>query len=203
MRMQALMGLTMIGLLVLGGQAHADTRFGVGGMFGFGGEGEVEVDAGPIGGSSESDFDPTVGFNLWVDTTLSSLVRSGTWTRYLRFGGEARFLFWETEDQQDKSVTMEFCPVAKLSFPIKRDIDLFVRFAPGFSVMLPSDDLQGFDTGFGFNIALLAGGTYQLTSQVGVLAELGFIIHNVYGDLTAGDYSMSGTQFHLDFGLTF
>lgn len=207
MRREILVQMTLISVLAFTGPSQAETWFGVGGMFGFGGEGEVEVDVGPTEVSSEDDFDATLGFHAWFDTTLSSLAHSGTWTQNLRFGGESRFLFWETEDQNDKSLTMEFCPTVKLLFPIKPEIDLFARFAPGFSVVVPSDDLEGFDASFGFNIALFGGGTYQLTPQFGLYAEMGFIFHDTFGSASVGnlegDYQMSGAQFHLNFGLAF
>lgn len=194
-----------LSLLCFTSNAHADSEFGLNGMFGFGGEEEGEIEVVGISGGGEGDLDPTLGFGVWSDTSM---------TRFLRIGGEARFLWLKAEPaagtDTDRQLMMHFCPTFRVVFPLMSALDVFVRFAPGFSVAIPSDDAEdaGFDAAFGFNISGFGGLAYRLTEDVGLLLEAGFLYHKVYGEVSAPlvgdvDYNLAGTQFMLDFGLFF
>ena len=181
----------------------ASTEVGLSGMFGFGGEGKLRFENGS---PRESDFEPTLGFGIWSDTDMN---------RYVRIGGEARLLWWQSEGMNqtniDRSLTMHFGPTLRLVFPLTRALELFGRFAPGFSVAVPSDDfdssLYKIGVAFGFNIAGFGGLAFRLTEDVGLLVEAGFLYHKVYVEISSQlgdvDYNLSGAQFMLDAGLFF
>jgi len=194
----------MAGLL-LSSTVCASTEVGLSGMFGFGGEEKGKADIAGWNLSGEADLDPTLGFGIWSDGDIN---------RYLRIGGEARFLWWKLEPinqtDTDRQLMMHFGPTIRLVFPLMRSLELFGRFAPGFSVAIPEDSGSSgveVEAAFGFNIAGFGGLALRLNEDVGLLVEAGFLYHKVYGEISSQlgdvDYNLSGAQFMLDAGLFF
>lgn len=192
----------LMACLLHSNSASAKLRVGANMMFGLGGEATTEFEAGGRDIEIEDDFETTPGFSVYVESNPGS--SAGNIMDRLGLGAEARFLFWETEGNAE-GTAIEICPYAKMGFNAAQKVTIFGRFAPGLTIAIPDDD--DIDTAFGFNIAMFGGVEYPITNQIGVLAELGFIYHLAFGELEAlgysADYTLSGAQFHINFGVFF
>lgn len=184
------------------------------GDFGMGGETTIETKVGDQTTKGEEDFKTTLGVGAWADYALSGVAA---------LGGELRALWWNGEvmdDQNiDRSLYVDIGPSLRLGFEPVPMLTLYLRFAPGLSILFLADDMEAFvsagaqglsadiSTGFGFNIASFGGAQIHLADTLGLIIELGYIYHMTFGEISVGtasvDYTVDGGQFHINAGLAF
>lgn len=198
-RMSIGLGATLVFILSLlfVAPAMADSRLGVKGAFGFGGDAEMKIDSGSSdydgydddydyygdGNKIKDDFETTLGLGVFADFGV---------TENFSIGPEARFYFWITEIQdrgdygRNSLIDIDITP--RLRFPVANGkLELYVALSVGLSVNIMNGDYQDdlekngveINTGLGWNISPMGGMNYFVTEKLGLFAELGYVYHQI------------------------
>lgn len=187
-------------------------ELGVGGEVGL--EFEFEGQGIPKQGIRGSeDFTDTIGVGLWLDYSFSDAVA---------FGGEVRVLWWNgkylDKDAVDRSMFVELCPSLRLGVDPTPRLSLYIRLAPGFSILALNEDFAHFASeasgtnvhlspGFGFNIGGFSGLNVKYSDNIGFVIEFGYIYHMMFGSIdfssTKVGLTIDGGQTHMNIGLSF
>jgi hypothetical protein len=184
---------------------------GVGALFGFGGDLDLDADP-PLEHFflPNNDLEPTLGVGGWCDFGVHP---------YVSLGGEVRAQWYLTDYGQDEDIDRDF--VLDLNASLRAgwepvaSLTLYGRVPLGFSLAFPNDDWHhegyDFETAAGINFGLLAGVAYDFTERFGALVELGYAHHLLWGEVgqtdVGGSYDVdidySMAQAHLQLGFTF
>lgn len=207
-------------LLLLPGMpdARAEIKTGISASFGFGMVLDVKGEARDIPLDAGGKLDTSMGFNLFTHFEL---------LEFLDVGGEARLLWWRMkgagDGEIDRSMMIEVGPSLGVRFEAVPDLDLFFRLTSGFTIVLPSKEQSAlffpggdqsigeWKTGLGLYFGGFLGTSYNILDMFGILAEIGFLYHQAYGDWDIqevdpdlkGEYTLSCFQFHLNCGIYF
>jgi len=205
----------LLSSIVYGNEAQTEarvssTRFGVLADFGVGGSFTTSFEYKGSKFKDESDYALTKGVSFYALWPFSDLMKLGV---------ETRFLLWNSEDadlaDMNPEKTVDLSPVIRFENRFDNRFMGFVKFAPGFSLYIPSDDYNEekfiIGNGFGYNIALTLGFELSLSNRVSLISEAGYMSHTVYGKYKGrGDYlginisyKLNGGQYFFNAGLTF
>ncbi len=188
--------LTPIALVVvlaalLCGQAHAqeqdngnasnqdDPYFALKLMLGLAGSasaGNVSVGGTTFNASGSTDLHPTFGGGFEYMHPLH---------RYFVLGGLFGIHSWQTSGGGSRNLMLDLSLVPQGRFPVTPDVELFLGLPVGLTLDFlnnASASAAGVNvsagTGVGFNLALLFGARFALSKSVGLLAEIGYTLHD-------------------------
>lgn len=170
--------------------------------------GSVHVDVDNFGSLGNTDLDPAVGFGASVD---------GVMLPYFGLGGLLRFQ-WVKADQADKrSTDVDFALFPRARYPFAHG-EVYLGLPVGFSLQWVPDSSFGgglanvnVKTGYGWNVALIAGGQYLITDRLGVFGHLGGMFRGAKQKVTGTAAGFSGSthfktktkQFLMELGVSF
>lgn len=150
------------------------------GYFGF--AGKLQADSSVVAGSV--DLDPTLGFNGRLTIPVHPLFAVGT---------QIGLLFWQTDNTGSSSnKLLDADAYFKLRYPFfLRGLasgEVYLGLPVGFSASFV-DDRNGleYNTGLGWNIGLMPGVQFLFGRRVGVIGELGWMMHSFSQDVTSVD----------------
>jgi len=134
-------------------------------------------------------------------------------------GIDARLLLWNEEDDDLNGTsyekTVDISPIIRLQNRFDDKFLGFIKFAPGFSIYIPSEDYDESNStitnGYGYNIPFLLGFELALSKNVSMISEVGYMNHIVYGKIKGKgeyeginpSYKIDGGQYFFNTGLTF
>ena len=211
-----LLQLALLATLGLASVAHAqearaqdDSYVALELRLGVGGEADGEFNVGGVDVSGEADLEASFGGGLAWMSPLH---------RYFVLGAELGVLSWEAEGANDRNLLLDLALVPQGRLPVSDDAELTLSVPVGLVVdFWGGDELSGFGAsadvspGFGFEIGFLLGVRYAVSTDVGLLARLGYVIqsfsHEVEGQVggaTASfDFDLSLGQPRIQLGVSF
>jgi hypothetical protein len=154
-------------------QEQADmnaTRFGF--HFGLGVGGEAHTSYPGVADPAGSDLDPSIALGLRLDAPK--------W-KYLALGSLVQIDFPKGDDVGDRAARFDFDLLVRPRVVLHTSagpLELYGLVPIGFTVALPRDAIPLFDTGFGWNLGVLAGAQFFFHPRVGILFELGWMRHD-------------------------
>ncbi len=165
-------------------QSISDRSPRIAGNLALGLAGELDTHAESNAGTleTESDLDPSVGFDLRGELPLLDFLVLGGWFEFLSYEVDASGAEREETFSFDAFVRIRwvFEAIANTLF-----IEPYVLLPFGFSMaVLPDDDGSGDDIWPGWNTAVLAGAQILHESGFGGYLELGWRHAEVYQDRT-------------------
>lgn len=187
MSYRGLAGLALLSLLAASTAAAQDINDRsprIAGNLALGLAGELDTHAESNAGSlhTESDLDPSVGFDLRGELPLLDFLVLGGWFQFLSYEVDASGAEREETFSFDAFVRIRwvFEAIANTLF-----IEPYVLLPFGFSMaVLPDDDGSGDDIWPGWNTAVLGGAQILHESGFGGYLELGWRHAEVYQDRT-------------------
>jgi hypothetical protein len=184
--------LALVALLVALPSVATAGRLGFQGMFGFGGDLELESNAG----RGKQDARATFGLGAFYEFEFWS---------YFHFGLNAHFLWFNGADldraEIGRSMFIDIAPFLKPRYPLFGGSgEVYLKVPIGLAIVVPSSDLKDASTGTGVAAGALLGFGYQLFGTVGLHAEMGWTGHYTTVDVGNGKVDANLSQFALNFG---
>ena len=153
---------------------------------GFGGSVSLSQDGF---GSGDADLDPTVGLGLRLDLPLGDMIT---------LGPIAELHSYQTDGATGRDLALDAGLVLRVGHVFNAggmDLDVYGAVPAGFTVYFPDDDFDS-DNFIGFNVGLFGGAQLFVTRRVGIMAEMGWQLHNVYND----ESTLTANQFRMNVG---
>ena len=157
-------------------QSQDDSYFALELLLGVGGEAEVEVDVAGFSGTGEADLEASFGGALSWMSPLH---------RYFVLGAQLGVLSWTVENADDRNLLTDLLLVPQGRLPVSDDLELTLSVPVGLVVDFWGGDAVGAGgvmadvaPAFGFEIGFLLGLRYAVSSSVGLLARLGYVMHS-------------------------
>jgi hypothetical protein len=196
----------------------ADTRLGVFGTVGFGGEVEAEADVDNATDPPEEDqdLDTTLGAGFSYDSSVFRMLSLGALFRFYSWSADS--YSWEgTDDNEGIGFDIAFLP--RLRFP-SRKFELYLSTPVGLTLATKEDaqalvlglipvDLE-YELGFGWNFGVFGGVQFPISRDVALFGELGWQMRGVSNHAQAegdgdfeGDLDTKTGQLTLNVGAAF
>lgn len=143
-------------------------------LLGIGGEGELEI--GGLPGEGSDDLELSYGLGVAYVKPLHD---------YFALGAQLSLLSWQTDASEradlDRNLLVDLSLVPQLKLAVLESLELYVAVPVGLTLdFIGEDDFAGLaevGTGFGFNVAVLAGARVAITEGFGLVGELGYAYH--------------------------
>jgi len=115
--------------------------------------------------------------------------------RYFVLGGLFSVQSWQSRGQHNagngRSLMLDLDVVPQGRLPITNDIELYIGLPIGLTVdflngptaMAAGVNVSGKDTAVGFNFSAVFGARFALSKSVGLLAEVGYVLHSFSHDI--------------------
>ena len=147
---------------------------------GVGGEADWEVDVAGFDGSFETDLEASFGAGVAWMSPLH---------RYFVLGAELGVLSWKPDNADDRNVLLDLALVPQGRLPVSDEVELTLSVPVGlvvdfwggdeFSAMAGGVSASAdVSPGFGFEIGFLLGVRYAVSTDVGLLARLGYVMQS-------------------------
>jgi hypothetical protein len=179
-------------------------------LLGVGGEAEAEIEIPGLGDPTvETDLEASFGGALSWMSPLH---------RYFVLGAQLGVLSWTVEDADDRNLLTDLLLVPQGRLPVSDDLELTLSVPVGLVVdFWGGDDVNAgavmadVAPAFGFEIGFLLGLRYAVSSSVGLLARLGYVMHSftheaeldVGGASATQDLGISLGQPRIQLGVSF
>jgi hypothetical protein len=158
-------------------QSQDESYFALELVLGVGGEAELEVEIPGLGdGTVDADLEASFGGALSWMSPLH---------RYFVLGAQLGLMSWTVEDADDRNLLTDLVLVPQGRLPVSDDLELTLSVPVGLVVDFWGGDefsaagvMADVSPGFGFEIGFLLGVRYAVSSSVGLLARLGYVMHS-------------------------
>jgi hypothetical protein len=172
-----------------------DPRIGIKGVVGLGGEADFDFETDQ---DSKLDMEATIGLAGQLELPLHE---------YFVIGGLIGAQWWDVDNSDPnfgRSTMMDIDVLLKLRAPVRarRSFgEIYAAVPVGFSFnFLHSSyerDLTNVDSGFGWNYGIVGGVQWFFSDDVGILGEVGYVVHRVQHRVKAGQFA---GDLDIDFG---
>ncbi len=193
--------------------ASAETRLGVFGSVGFGGEVDAEGEPdffAAVESEDKQDLDPTLGVGVSYDAALAKILSAGILLRFFKW--EADRYGWETAgDNAGVGLDISFLP--RLRFPARK-LEIYGALPVGLTLASKEENTIGvdveYDLGVGYNLGLFGGVQFPIDRDMAVFGELGWQFRSLTTDGNAeanenldAELRWDTGQFTINAGLAF
>ncbi|MEM9070528.1 MAG: hypothetical protein AAGE52_18630 [Myxococcota bacterium] len=178
-----------VGSLEMGAAAHAqepDRNHYISGYAALGGGGDARGD----NGFGSFDLNPTGGIGARYEYGILDVLTVGAAVEWTNWGGKDRNHFIDISPIVRGRHTLAVGDFA---------LELHLSFLVGLTIA-PLDDNVSDDGGIGINLGGFVGGTFFVTDQIGILAEIGIQYHRISAD-SGGDFTLKTTQLMSHLGV--
>jgi hypothetical protein len=182
-------------------------------LLGLGGEAGVETTVAGVTVDAEGDLELSFGGALSYMHPLH---------RYFVLGVQLGVLSWEAEVSSDRNLLIDLAIVPQGRVPLSDEVELTLSVPVGpvvdfwggdeLSVQAPGGGVSAdIPPGFGFEIGFLLGVRYAVSTDVGVLARVGYVLQSfshavevqAFGMTASQDFDISLGQPRLHVGVSF